>query len=157
MIQQWYVRSVLWFDLFYNKVLGNNIFCYLVAKLLMYTIKVYAYCSDFLLLHFVIPTSNFKHLWHSSCLCQRGIEGKAAISITALSVKNVVSDENIPKGHFTETVAMPMDFLWHHGCQSTLKPINLFHIALSVDPVWSARYDSADYVHIMLNICVSAE
>lgn len=48
---------MLWFDLFYNKVLGNNIFCYLVAKLLMYTIKVYAYCSDFLLLHFVIPTS----------------------------------------------------------------------------------------------------
>lgn len=112
------------------KVLDNNTFCYPVAKLLMHAIKVSAHCSDFPLLHFVIPTSNFKHLWHSSCLCQEGLEGKAAIITTTLRIENAVSDENILKGHFTET--LPMDFLCHHCCQSTLQPINLFRIELSV-------------------------
>lgn len=134
------------------KVLGNNVFCHLAAKLLIHTIKACTYCSDFPLPHFVIPTSNFKHLWHSSCLCQRGIEGKAAVSTTTPSIENAVSDENTLKSHFTETCQWI--FLCHYCCQSTLQPINLFHIELSVDPVWYARYDSADYIHIMLNICV---
>lgn len=137
------------------KIVGNNIFCHWVAKLLMHIIKVYEYCSDFPFLHFLIPTSNFEHLWHSSCLCQRGIEGKAAISTPTLSIENEVSDENILKGHFTET--LPMDFLCHQCCQSTLQPINLFGIEFSVEPVWYARYDSADYIHVILNICISAD
>lgn len=90
------------------KVLGNNVFCHLAAKLLIHTIKACTYCSDFPLPYFVIPTSNFKHLWHSSCLCQRGIEGKAAVSTTTPSIENAVSDENTLKSHFTET--LPMDF-----------------------------------------------
>lgn len=63
--QQYHVRSVLRFDLFYNEVLGNNFFCHLRVQLLTHTVKVYAYCSDFPLLYFGIPSFDFKHLWHT--------------------------------------------------------------------------------------------
>lgn len=61
-----HVGSVLRFDLFYNEVLGNNFFCHLRVQLLTHTFKVYAYCSDFPLLYFVIPSFDFKHLWYTS-------------------------------------------------------------------------------------------
>lgn len=156
--QQYHVGSVLRFDLLYSKALGNNFFCHLGIHLLTHTIRVYAHCSAFPLLYFVIPLFTFKHLWHTCLFALEKNKGKTANSITTLvSTENVICRffPTVPGLWFTFSVTLMKTYWkaisqrqwqWNfyaiivanvHGNPST------HFIWLSTGPVWSGRYESA--------------